>query len=152
MDKVNKNNEQLSKLLVRAHVEAGKAWELGASEKQMKGILQNIRSAQWRWDYVAASHGAPFHAPIECLRVIGDGIDKAQEARLKLSRVLASLGHNKEVPYPDISTKAKAQAYIGLDMDKLRAEKEKFLEKVVPRWDSVAQQREKTYDEIYREN
>ena len=35
---------------------------------------------------------------------------------------------------PDISTKAKAQAYIGLDMDLERANKQRFQETVVPKW------------------
>ena len=35
---------------------------------------------------------------------------------------------------PDISTKAKAQAYIGLDMKQKEADKEKFLHTVVPQW------------------
>jgi nitrite reductase (cytochrome c-552) len=46
-------------------------------------------------------------------------MDVIQDARLKLARVLANLGHNEPIPYPDISTKAKAQEYIGLDMKKL---------------------------------
>ncbi|GCB37811.1 hypothetical protein KGMB02408_47560 [Bacteroides faecalis] len=35
---------------------------------------------------------------------------------------------------PDISTKAKAQQYIGLDMDAEKAAKEKFLNTTVPAW------------------
>jgi nitrite reductase (cytochrome c-552) len=70
---------------------------------------------------------------------------KAQEARLKLSRLLATLGHNVEVPYPDISTKAKAQGFIGLDMPKLNAEKQLFLYDIVPQWLNEAMEREKSY-------
>jgi nitrite reductase (cytochrome c-552) len=111
----------------------------------MQSILMDIRHAQWRWDYAAASHGASFHAPVETGRVVATGIDKAQEARIKLARLLAALGFNEEVPYPDISTKEKAQAFIGLDMMKLNAEKAVFLEEVVPVWDSLAEIREKGY-------
>ena len=35
---------------------------------------------------------------------------------------------------PDISTKGKAQAYIGLDMKQKEGDKEKFLNTVVPEW------------------
>lgn len=35
---------------------------------------------------------------------------------------------------PDLSTKGKAQLYIGLDMEKERIDKQKFLETVVPQW------------------
>ncbi|HKL07359.1 MAG TPA: ammonia-forming cytochrome c nitrite reductase subunit c552, partial [Bacteroidales bacterium] len=97
-------------------------------------------------DYVAASHGGSFHSPIECSRILSTGINIAAEARLKLARIFASLGFNEKVPYPDISTKDKAQEYIGLDMEKLNAEKKKFMEEVVPVWDKKAAEREKTYE------
>jgi nitrite reductase (cytochrome c-552) len=35
---------------------------------------------------------------------------------------------------PDISTKEKAQQYIGLDMKKEHQEKEQFLKVTVPKW------------------
>ena len=43
---------------------------------------------------------------------------------------------------PDISTKEKAQAYIGLDMAAIEAQKLNFLENVVPKWDAEAKARE----------
>jgi len=144
-DKIKQNRDKLEELLVRAHVEAGKAWELGAKENEMQAILQDIRHAQWRWDFVAASHGGSFHSPIECSRIISTGIDIAQESRIKLARLLASYGYNKEVPYPDIDTKEKAQKYIGLDMQKLYTDKEKFIKEVIPQWKKQAEEREKTY-------
>ncbi len=70
--------------LAKAHLEAGKAWELGATEAEMKEILGMIRSAQWRWDYSIASHGSFFHAPGETLRLLGDSLGKAQDARIAL--------------------------------------------------------------------
>ncbi|MBD3422462.1 MAG: ammonia-forming cytochrome c nitrite reductase [Chitinivibrionales bacterium] len=144
-DKIIQSRNKLEELLVSAHVEAKKCWELGATEKQMKDILQNIRHAQWRWDYAAAGHGSSFHSPVETGRTIASGLSIVAEARLKLARLLAQLGHNKVVPYPDIATKAKAQEFIGLDMDKLRTEKELFLEQVVPRWLEKAAERETAY-------
>jgi nitrite reductase (cytochrome c-552) len=111
----------------------------------MKDILNDIRKAQWRWDFSAASHGASFHAPVEIGRVIANGITFAQEARIKLARVLALKGFTAEVPYPDISTKAKAQQYIGLDMASLNAEKDVFRKTVVPEWIRQAKAREAKY-------
>jgi nitrite reductase (cytochrome c-552) len=146
-DKIIGNRNKLEELLVRAHLEATKAWDLGATEDQMKAILMDIRHAQWRWDYSAASHGASFHAPVETGRIIAAGIDIAQEARIKLARLLASLGYNQEVPYPDIETKAKAQEFLGLDMKKLYEDKKVFLETVVPVWDQKAREREAGYPE-----
>jgi nitrite reductase (cytochrome c-552) len=144
-DNIIENRDKLEELIVHAHVEAGKAWELGATEEQMQDILMDIRHAQWRWDYAAASHGGSFHAPLEIGRVISTGITIAQEGRIKLARLLASMGHNEPVPYPDISTKAKAQAFIGLDMKKLSNEKQAFIQTVVPVWMKVADKREEGY-------
>jgi nitrite reductase (cytochrome c-552) len=144
-DKIIQNRDILEELLVRAHIEAKKAWDLGATEEQMKAILMDIRHAQWRWDYAAASHGASFHSPVETGRVVASGIDIAQEARIKLARLLASMGFNEEIPYPDISSKEKAQAFIGLDMKKYEEEKNIFLQTVIPEWDRIAKEREAGY-------
>ncbi|MFO7850834.1 MAG: ammonia-forming cytochrome c nitrite reductase [Bacteroidota bacterium] len=144
-DMVIENRDQLEKLLVRAHTEAQKAWELGATESEMEEVLTAIRHAQWRWDYCAATHGGSFHSPIEISRVIGTAIDIIQEGRIKLARILLSKGYEGEVPYPPIDTKAEAQKFIGLDMDKLNAEKKLFLETVVPRWDSIAAERHESW-------
>ena len=132
----------LEELLVSAHVEAKKAWDLGAGEDQMQPILMDIRHAQWRWDYAVASHGGSFHAPVESARVLATAITTAQEARIKLTRLLASLGWNQPVPYPDIDTKEKAQAFIGLDIDALEEEKSVFKENIIPKWLEDAKQRE----------
>ncbi len=145
-DKIIENRNKLEELLVRAHMEAKKAWDLGAKETEMKDILQGIRRAQWRWDYSAASHGASFHSPIEIGRIISTGITIAQDTRIKLARVLADLGYNKEVPYPEIETKAKAQAFIGLNMEQLKKEKQEFKRNLLPQWQEKAKQREATYD------
>ncbi|WP_075602175.1 ammonia-forming cytochrome c nitrite reductase [Saccharicrinis aurantiacus] len=145
-DRIIENRDKLEELIVRAHVEAKLAWDLGATDKQMKDILMDIRHSQWRWDYAAASHGGSFHSPVEISRVIGTGITIAQEGRIKLSRLLSELGHNEAVPYPDISTKAKAQKYIGLDVDQLQSEKDEFLKTVIPQWEEEANAREAKYD------
>ena len=47
--------------------------------------------------------------------------------------------------YPDIATKAKAQAFIGMDAASLKAEKAAFLESVTPQWDAKAEEREAQY-------
>lgn len=146
-DRIIENRNELEHLLVRAHIEAKVALEKGATENDMRDIQQLIRHAQWRWDYTAAGHGNSFHSPVETSRIISTGILKAQEARLSLARLLSTLGVSKEIPYPDISTKAKAQAYVGLNMAVLTVEKEEFLNTVVPEWVKEAKAREKTYDQ-----
>jgi len=133
-DKIKENQRNLEIILARAHVEAKKAWDMGVMENNMKDILTLIRHAQWRWDFAAAGHGNSFHSPVETLRIIATGITRAQEARIKLARVLAQLGHPGEVTYPDILSKEKAQEYIGLNAKEMQREKNRFLEEVVPEW------------------
>lgn len=144
-DVLHQTRTLLEEVLAKAHIEAKFAWDKGATEKQMQNALKLIRAAQWRWDYVAASHGASFHAPFESARIIGLGLEKAQEARIEIARVLATLGHTNPVPMPDISTKAKAQEFIGLNMKQLRDNKKIFLDTVVPKWLEEAKEREANY-------
>ena len=123
--------------LAKAHLEAGKAWELGATEEEMKDILMDIRHAQWRWDYSIASHGSFFHAPEETLRLLAVANDIAQTARLKLVKVLAKHG---AVDYmaPDFSDKAKAQSLAGVPLPKLVEEKENFRATLLKEWEKQA--------------
>jgi len=120
--------------LLHAHIEAEFAWKKGATETEMAPVLKFIRQSQWRWDYGVASHGASFHAPQEVTRILSAGLERAMKARLALSRILAKHGYTDEVPMPDISTKEKAQRYIGLNPEELRRKKGEFLKTVVPKW------------------
>ena len=141
-DKVLEVRGLVEDVLVKAHIEAKTAWDNGATEAEMEPIQKLIRHGQWRWDYAAASHGGAFHSPVESLRVLGSALEKAQEARLLLVRVLIKHDVSVPVPMPDISTKEKAQAYIGLDVGKLRQAKGEFLKTVVPEWDKKAEERQ----------
>lgn len=136
----------LENVLVRAHYEAGKALELGATEEQMKEIQTYIRHAQWRWDFGVAGHGSAFHAPLETARILSSGLQKATEARRLLQKLFQTLGFNGEVEIPDISTKEKAQAAIGLKMDVLKAEKQVFKDSILPMWRNKARQNGIVYE------
>lgn len=120
--------------MAKAHIEAQFAWNRGAKEEEMKPVLKFIRQSQWRWDYGVASHGASFHAPQEITRILGDGLERAMQARLEIARILAKHGYTDKVPMPDVSTKEKAQRYIGLDPKVLEHKKEQFKNTVVPKW------------------
>ena len=133
-EKVFETRDRLEAELAKAHIEAKFAWEKGATEVQMKPVLDLIRQAQWRWDFSVASHGASFHAPQEVQRMLSHGVDRALQARLANAKVLGKLGFTGDVPMPDISTKAKAQKYIGLDMNEEHKNKEKFMKEIVPQW------------------
>lgn len=144
-DKIMENRRILEKLLVRSHIEAKTAWDKGAKDDQMREILKDIRRAQWRWDFSAAGHGNSFHSPVETGRIISGGIAYAQDARIKLARLLATLGYNQEIQYPDISTKVKAQEYIGLNINQMNSEMDEFMRTVVPEWIKEGTEREKGY-------
>jgi nitrite reductase (cytochrome c-552) len=133
-DKINELMMTAEHILVKAHIEAKTAWDNGATEDQMADILTLIRHAQWRWDYVAASHGGSFHAPIESARLLGSAIQKSEEARGFLAAVLTQQGVKLPVQIPDLSTKEKAQNYIGFDMVEFSKEKEKWIEQELPKW------------------
>lgn len=138
-DKIAELRAKAEDLLVHAHYEAKAAWDAGAREEEMKPVLQLIRHAQWRWDYVAASHGASFHAPLEVSRILGTSIEKSSEARRQLVKVLIKHGVSDEVAIPDISTKEKAQKVIGIPVDELIRKKREFLKTIVDEWEKNVQ-------------
>lgn len=120
--------------LATVHIEAKAAWDAGATEAEMQDVLLLIRHAQWRWDWVAAANGMGIHSPAEALRVLGTSIQKVNEARIILATIFSKYGTNYPIDMPDISTKEKAQKFIGLDMDKLRRDKKEWKETVLPQW------------------
>ncbi|HKL48207.1 MAG TPA: ammonia-forming cytochrome c nitrite reductase [Desulfuromonadales bacterium] len=133
LERKNELSTAAMDVLAKAHLEAAKAWELGATEEEMKPVLEDIRHGQWRWDYSIAAHGSFFHAPEETLRVLGSAINKGQDARIKLRAVLAKLGA-PDYQAPDFSTKKKAQEIIGLPFDELVEEKKEFLDGLKQEW------------------
>jgi nitrite reductase (cytochrome c-552) len=128
--------------LARVHIEAKTAWDNGATEEEMAPVLKLIRHAQWRWDYVAAANGLGFHSPAEALRILGTSIQKSQEARILMTEIFVKKGVKTPIELPDISTKEKAQEYIGLEMPALMKKKSEFLTAVVPEWIAKAAERE----------
>lgn len=143
-DKALEIRDRVEVELSKAHIMAKMAWDKGATDAKMKESLNLIRQAQWRWDFAVASHGASFHAPVETQRILAHSLDRSMLAQLELQKVLYGLGIT-EFTLPDISTKAKAQAYIGLDMQTLRSEKDQWLEKTVPAWLEKAQAEGKVF-------
>lgn len=138
-DSVLEVRNRLEPELAKAHLMAQFAWAQGATEAEMAPVLQLLRQAQWRWDFSVASHGASFHAPVEVQRIMAHGLDRTMQAQLELQKILFAHG-NAQFVMPDISTKAKAQAYIGLDMDALNAAKKAWLQTTPPKWLEEAKQ------------
>ena len=121
------------KQLAAAHLEAGKAWELGATQEEMAPVLKDIRHSQWRWDFATASHASFFHAPEETLKTLGSALEKAGNARIKLAKILAKYGAS-EYKAPSINSKKQAQEIIGLPFDKLVEDKKQFKNGYLIEW------------------
>jgi nitrite reductase (cytochrome c-552) len=141
-DKVIEIRDRIETELTKAHIMAKAAWDRGASEAEMAPAIKLIRQAHWRWDYVVASHGGSFHAPVESQRILAHSLDKTMLAQLELQKILFARGI-KDVAMPDISTKEKAQAYIGLDMKTIRDKKSKWMKNVMPQWIKTAKEKER---------
>ena len=94
--------------LVKAHFDVAAAIQAGCTEAQLAGVRKQIRHAQFRWDYVSANNGMGFHSPQETMRILGDSVNGAQEARVGIARLLAGKGISSEPKYPDISSRDKA--------------------------------------------
>ncbi len=140
LERKNQLAKAATDALAKAHLEAAKAWELGATEMEMQPVLQDIRHGQWRWDFAVASHGAFFHAPEETLRTLASAVNYGQEARVKLRTILAKYGA-ADYQAPDFSTKEKAQALVGIDLAKEAAEKTKFLDGLRNEWFKQAEEK-----------
>jgi len=127
--------------LAKAHLETARAIELGATDEELKEIRTLIRHGQWRWDYSIASHGSFFHAPEETLRLLASANEKAQQARIKLVKVLAKYG-NAQYIAPDFDTKQKAQALAGVNMQAEIDAKMKFKKSLEQEWHKVAKSKQ----------
>lgn len=139
-DKANEIRNRVETELSKAHILAKNAWDNGATEAEMQNTLQLLRQAQWRWDFAVATHGGSFHAPIEIQRILAHSLDRSLQAQLEVQKVLFAHGVT-DVAMPDLTTKAKAQEYIGLDMKKEIEKKEEWKKTVVPKWLEEAKQK-----------
>ncbi len=99
--------------IAAAHLEIGDAMRLGATDSELARSRDLVRRAQMYWDYVGASNGMGFHAPQECGRVLDKALDLASQCRLEANRVRARHGALEAYVPPDLSTKAKAQAFVS---------------------------------------
>lgn len=132
-DKALEIRNRIEQVLPKVHVMAQIAWDNGATESEMKEALKLIRQAQWRWDFAVASHGSSFHAPVETQRILAHSLDRSLQAQLEMQKIFHDKGIT-DFQMPDISSKDKAQAYIGLDMKTLTEAKAKWLKTVPPQW------------------
>jgi len=131
-DKLLEIRNRVEDELAKAHLMTEAALKGGVTMDEIKPVHALIRQAGWRWDYGVASHGAAFHAPVETARILAAALDKSLLAQAEVQKLLTAKGITFTMP--DVSTKEKAQAYIGLNMEKLKADKTEFMRTVVPGW------------------
>ena len=124
-------------LLVKAHYEAGAAWDAGATWTVMNDTIMAIRHSQWRWDFAMASHGLYAHNPEEGNALLDMALRQVKYARTSLDEILKKFDV-KSVNYPDISSKASAHAAVGIELEKLTEAKKKFIKEDVDKnWSEV---------------
>ncbi|MBP7528306.1 MAG: ammonia-forming cytochrome c nitrite reductase subunit c552 [Syntrophorhabdaceae bacterium] len=65
-----------------AHETIAKALAVsGVNKEELDKARENLRKAQWYWDFVAAENSMGFHNPALCLNILGQSIDLAHKAR-----------------------------------------------------------------------
>lgn len=106
--KVRDTKLKAEKAIVEAHFDVAAAIQAKATDDQLKPARTLLRHAQFRWDYVSASNGMGFHSPQECMRILADAIDQAQQARILTARILARQGGKESPGYPDLTTRQNA--------------------------------------------
>jgi len=144
-DKLLEIRNRVEEELAKAHLMTEAALKKGgASMEEVKATHALLRQAGWRWDYGVASHGASFHAPVETARILSAALEKSLLAQMEIQKVLDAKGVTFAMP--DVTDKAKAQAYIGLDMEKFKADKTQFMATIVPKWIEDAKSRGKLTD------
>ena len=58
------------------------AKQQGATEEQLRPVLELQRKAQWRLDFIAAENSMGFHAPQEASRVLAEAVDYARQGQV----------------------------------------------------------------------
>jgi len=111
-DKTQELRRIAEEQLALAHLEIGDAMRLKATHAELAEVRDLVRRGQMYWDYVAATNGMGFHAPQESARVLAKAIDLARECRLQVNRIRARKGALLPFVAPDLSTCAKADAFI----------------------------------------
>ncbi|MCL1060296.1 ammonia-forming cytochrome c nitrite reductase subunit c552 [Shewanella gelidimarina] len=135
---INAKAREVEGLLVKAHYEAGAAWDAGATWPLMNDAIMAIRHSQWRWDFAMASHGLYAHNPEEGNALLDTALKQVKYARTSLAEILNKFDV-KSVSYPDISSKASAHAAVGIELEKLTEAKKKFIkEEVDENWSEVS--------------
>ncbi|UCG46672.1 MAG: ammonia-forming cytochrome c nitrite reductase subunit c552 [Phycisphaerales bacterium] len=94
--------------LVLAHFDTAAAVQAGAGAEELAEARRLLRHGQFRWDYVSSNNGMGFHSPQESMRILGQSVNQAQQARILVARILAAKGVSASPRYPELATRAQA--------------------------------------------
>lgn len=60
----------------------------GATDEQLKLVLDLQRKAQWRLDFIAAENSMGFHAPQEAARILAEAADYARQGQVEALKLI----------------------------------------------------------------
>ncbi len=98
---------------------------------EMNSLLTKVRNAQWFWDSATASHGITAHNPKEAKRLLTKANTILDAAIIEADTLLTKYAPEYTYDVTQYDTKAKVQPLAGLDLDAMKAAKEKFIEERV---------------------
>ncbi|MBW3138381.1 ammonia-forming cytochrome c nitrite reductase subunit c552 [Ferrimonas balearica] len=102
---------------------------------EMNSLLTKIRNAQWFWDSATASHGIHAHNKAEAVRLLTKANVIIDAALVEAATLVAKYAPDYVFDITTVDTKAKAQPLAGLDLEKMEADKDKFIsERVEKEW------------------
>jgi nitrite reductase (cytochrome c-552) len=84
----------------------------GATDDQLRPLLELQRKAQWRMDFVAAENSMGFHAPQELARILAEAIDMSRQAQL--GAIAFKVPANATIPTPPAPSNSGAPAASAL--------------------------------------
>ncbi|WP_394203222.1 ammonia-forming cytochrome c nitrite reductase subunit c552 [Shewanella waksmanii] len=102
---------------------------------EMNSLLGKIRNAQWFWDSATASHGIYAHNFTEAKRLLVKSNTILDAAIVEADALLAKYAPDYVYDASKYDTKAKVQVEAGLDYDKMKSDKDNFInERVKKEW------------------
>ncbi|WP_028110519.1 ammonia-forming cytochrome c nitrite reductase subunit c552 [Ferrimonas futtsuensis] len=102
---------------------------------EMNSLLTKIRNAQWFWDSATASHGIHAHNKAEAVRLLEKSNGIIDAALVEADALLAKYAPDYVFDITAVDTKAEAQPLAGLDLEKMKTDKAKFIsERVEKEW------------------
>jgi nitrite reductase (cytochrome c-552) len=97
----------------------------------MNSLLGKVRNAQWFWDGATASHGIAAHNPEEAKRLLTKANAILDVAITEADALLAKYKSEYVYDASQYDTKAKVQPLAGLNLEAMKAAKDKFVEERV---------------------